>query len=92
MAIIGDIRQIDTLCTVSLRRTHVPACRREGVAELTFNIPEELAREAIQETSTQAEAEAYVSDRIDSIRLEWPEFANETLKTKDRGVESGSII
>lgn len=91
MPIIANIRQIDTLCTVSLRRTNVPTGRREGMDEVTCEIPESLAREAIENTSTQAEAEEYVIDRTDSIRLEWPDFAENSLKTKDRGVKSGSI-
>jgi hypothetical protein len=62
------------------------------MGEITYEIPEDLAEEAIRKTSTQAEAEEYVSDRIDSIRLEWPDFAEANLKTKDRGVKSGSII
>lgn len=61
------------------------------MTEVTFEIPESLAREALRETSTQIEAEEYVQDRVDTLRLEWPESVGSILKTKDRGIERGSI-
>ena len=39
---------------------------------LTFEIPEELAREALQATDSVAEAEGYIERQVSEIKLEWP--------------------
>lgn len=43
------------------------------MGKLTFEIPEDLAREALAETETQRDAEQYVMDRVDDIHLVWPD-------------------
>jgi hypothetical protein len=53
---------------------------------LTFEIPEDLAREAVQFTETQEEAEEYVAEQLDEIHLEWPDLGS-TPTTKCGGVE-----
>lgn len=40
---------------------------------LTFDIPEDLAREALMYTDTHDEAERYVLDAVDEIELQWPD-------------------
>jgi len=64
--------------------------RQDGAEMLSFEIPEGLAREAIKNTRTQAEAERYVMDRIHTIELLWPEWSDyddsgSTAKTKCGG-------
>jgi len=73
---MADIREVDALCTVHLRRVNVNLLRQDGVEMLSFEIPEGLAREAIRNTRTQAEAERYVMDRIHTIELLWPEWSD----------------
>lgn len=43
---------------------------------LTYDIPEDMAREAIQNTDTQEEAERYLLDRIHTIVFQWPEWSD----------------
>jgi len=40
---------------------------------IEVDIPEELAREALKNTHTQDEAERYVMDSVDDIKLNWPD-------------------
>jgi len=73
LPIVANIRQIDTLCTVNLRRVQVPRGRQNRVGMVTYDIPEELAQEAIRNTSTQEEAGRYVMNKLDAVVLQWPE-------------------
>ena len=91
MPIYANIRQIDTLCSVSLQRTNMAPGRREGMGDLTYRIPEDLAREALRNTQSQVEAEEYVQDQVDSIVLEWPDSVGSILENKQYGAEGGSI-
>jgi hypothetical protein len=61
------------------------------MGELTYRIPEDLAREALRNTQSQVEAEEYVQDQVESIRLEWPESVGSILENKPYGTERGSI-
>jgi hypothetical protein len=78
VAIVGYIREIETLCTVHRRRVQVPARRQDDAGMLTSEIPDDLAWEAVQRTSTQDEAERYVLDNADEIKLVWPEWVDDT--------------
>lgn len=73
MPVIADIRQIDRLCTVHLRRVNVNLLRQDKVGMLSFEIPERLAREAVENTRTQEEAAHYVMNKVETIELQWPD-------------------
>ena len=73
MPIIGSIREIDTLCMVSLRRVNVSLLRQDKVGMLTYEIPEDLAKEALMHTDTYDEAQRYVQNAVNEIKLEWPD-------------------
>lgn len=53
-------------------------------------IPRWLAKEALAETESHDEAERYVMDRIDDIRMVWPEDLGSTPETKCGGVKRRS--
>ncbi len=61
------------------------------MGDLTYRIPEDLAREALRNTQSQVEAEEYVQDQVDSIVLEWPDSVGSILENKPYGTERGSI-
>ena len=73
MPIIADIRQIETPCTVHLRRVNMNLPRQDKAGMLSFEIPKRLAQEAIENTRTQEEAERYVLNRVNTVALQWPE-------------------
>jgi hypothetical protein len=87
MPIVGSIREVDALCTVYLRRVQMPPDRHEGMDKLTCEISEGLAREALENTDTQEEAERYVLDRIHDIHIQWPTLPGFTHTTKCGGSE-----
>lgn len=90
MAIIANIREIDRLCRVNLQRVNVPGRRDGGMGTVQVEIPRWLAKEALAETQTQADAEWYVMDHVDDIRMVWPEDLESAPDTKCGGMKRQS--